>query len=69
MSGRRLRWVPGPPSGGVVYFMRAWHNEVEFSVAKFVVDGVERFGLWKAKVLQEIFDRRLDALNRAEELL
>lgn len=70
MSKRTLRWVEGKPSkqSGTVYYMRAWHNNAEFHIAKMIVGGVERFQLWKDNVLHGTFAVRLEALNHAETL-
>jgi hypothetical protein len=68
---RKLRWVPGKPSqSGVIYYMKAWHENIEYTISKCIVGGIEKFLLWSGKdTLHGKFDVRLEALNHAETLL
>lgn len=67
-----LRWVKAKPCNGVVYSIHAWHKvagkEIKFSIARMTSCGVDKFMLWKGDDFVGLFDVRLDALNKAEEL-
>jgi hypothetical protein len=69
VMARVLRWVAGKPCNGVTYYAHAFHKNVKYSLAKMVVDGVEKYMLWKGDEYRGLFGVRLAAYNHADTLI